>query len=508
MRRGGEGESVSPVMEDEQSYTKYSVGLPSRDSISKVLGVQWDSETDQFCIDFSHIVELANSLPPTKRSLLKLAATIFDPLGCISLFTVNLKILFQKFCLEHLGWDEILQGDNRDRYDRVVSDIRKLKRVHIPRCLFEANKVVRSVQIHAFSDASEKAYATSVYLRVEYETNEVDVRFITAKAKVSPIKAQSIPRLELLGACLMAKLVDTIKCTLEAELDIGNIETFYWVDSTAALCWIKNVKVWKQYVRHRVDQILQTSSRDEWHFCPGTLNPANFPSRGRVGPSLSENNIWWEGPLFLKLPSQEWPKQDHNESSSQEAMREGVVNPPDTTHVILSKEKCSLTNVVQDMDLNRFSSKIKVVRVKAWIHRFVRNLKAAVKEEELNLDKTLSTEELEYAEERLIRSIQEDAFRREIDFIKSKSTLGRNTPSLVNQFGLFLDDKGILRCKSRLSNSSIEESAQTSILMPSKHRFSEMLIWSAHRQVFHNGIKDTLNVIRLNYWVLRGREQV
>ena len=216
-------DSVSPVMEDEQSYTKYSVGLPSRDSISKVLGVQWDSETDQFCIDFSHIVELANSLPPTKRSLLKLAATIFDPLGCVSLFTVNLKILFQKFCLEHLGWDESLQGDNRDRYDRVVSDIRKLQRVHIPRCLFEANKVVRSVQIHAFSDASEKAYATSVYLRVEYETNEVDVRFITAKAKVSPIKAQSIPRLELLGACLMAKLVDTIECTLEAELDIGNI---------------------------------------------------------------------------------------------------------------------------------------------------------------------------------------------------------------------------------------------------------------------------------------------
>ena len=196
-------DSVSPVMKDEQLYTKYSVGLPSRDSISKVLGVQWDSETDQFCIDFSHIVDLANSLPPTKRSLLKLAATIFDPLGCVSLFTVNLKILFEKFRLEDLGWDELLQGDNRDRYDKVVSDIHKLQRVLIPRGLFEANKVVRSMHIHAFSDASEKAYATSVYFRVEYETNEADVRFIAAKAKVSPIKAQSIPRLELLGACLM-----------------------------------------------------------------------------------------------------------------------------------------------------------------------------------------------------------------------------------------------------------------------------------------------------------------
>ena len=59
-------EAVSSVMEDEQSYTKYSVGLPSRDSISKVLGVQWDSDSDQLCLEFSQIIELANSLPLTK----------------------------------------------------------------------------------------------------------------------------------------------------------------------------------------------------------------------------------------------------------------------------------------------------------------------------------------------------------------------------------------------------------------------------------------------------------
>ena len=169
-------------------------------------------------------------------------------------------------------------------YDKVVSEISKLQTVSIPRCLFAANKEVRSVQLHAFSDASEKAFATSVYLRVEYKTDEVDVRFIAAKAKVSPIKAQSIPRLELLGACLMSQLVGTVKPILEAELGIQNIETYYWVDSMAALCWIKNAKVWKQYVQNRVDQILKLSSKEEWHFCPGPLNPADFPSRGRVGP--------------------------------------------------------------------------------------------------------------------------------------------------------------------------------------------------------------------------------
>ena len=93
-------EAVSSVMEDEQSYTKYSVGLPSHESISKVLGVQWDSDSDQLCLEFSQKIELVTSLPPTKRSLLKLAAKIFDPLGCMSPFTINLKVLFQNFCLE------------------------------------------------------------------------------------------------------------------------------------------------------------------------------------------------------------------------------------------------------------------------------------------------------------------------------------------------------------------------------------------------------------------------
>ena len=149
------------------------------------------------------------------RSLLMLAPKIFDPLGCMSPFNINLKVLFQKFCLEQVGWDEYLQGANRGSYDKVVSEIRKLQTVSIPRCIFAANKEVRSVQLHAFSDASEKAFASSVYLKVEYKTDEVDVRFNATKAKVNPIKAQSIPRLELLGACLMSQLVGTVNPSLK-----------------------------------------------------------------------------------------------------------------------------------------------------------------------------------------------------------------------------------------------------------------------------------------------------
>ena len=49
-------------------------------------------------------------------------------------------------------------------------------------------------------DASEQAIAAVAYLRTVYEAGDVDVRLIAAKTKVAPLKKQSIPRLELMGA--------------------------------------------------------------------------------------------------------------------------------------------------------------------------------------------------------------------------------------------------------------------------------------------------------------------
>ena len=111
----------------------------------------------------------------------------------------------------------------------------------IPRSLFIKGKVVSSVEIHAFSDASERAYATVVYMRILYESGEVDVQFIAAKAKVSPLKKQSIPRLELIGAALMAKFVSHINRNVQEDLGYEKpIKTYLLVDSMVTLCWTVN----------------------------------------------------------------------------------------------------------------------------------------------------------------------------------------------------------------------------------------------------------------------------
>ena len=81
------------IVEDSETFTQSAIGLPHNDgeSSTKVLGINWDTNNDRFSFDLSKVVEFAASSPPTKRSLLKIAAKIFDPLGCLSVYTINLR---------------------------------------------------------------------------------------------------------------------------------------------------------------------------------------------------------------------------------------------------------------------------------------------------------------------------------------------------------------------------------------------------------------------------------
>ena len=57
-------------------------------------------------------------------------------------------------------------------------------------------------------------------------------------------------------------------------------KTVYWTDAMTALCWIKNQRIWKQYVQHRVDEICSLTPKEAWRHCPGHLNPADLPLHG------------------------------------------------------------------------------------------------------------------------------------------------------------------------------------------------------------------------------------
>ena len=477
------------------------VGLTEGNGKTKILGVNWNSDLDVLVHDVKGIIELAENLPVTKRSLLKIAAKIFDPLGILSSFTINLKALFQELCVNKVGWDNELQDGFKKEYHKLVSELKGINDISVKRCVFIRAQPVRKIEIHGFSDASEKAQGCVVYLRIIYESGKIDNQFLASKAKVNPIKQQTIPRLELSAAVLMSKLVSNLREIISSELDLTNIETYYWVDSVATLCWIKNNKAWTNYVANRVREILKVSQREQWFYCPGPKNPADMPSRGNYKKCFEANSFWWEGPLFLKGDPKDWPTFPEDNDQS-DAMKEKLKNSPLITHAMFSGSK---TKDIIDMD--RFSNKNKLVRTFAWVWRFISNMRNKGTKD---CESKLSLLEIENAEKKLIRIIQNEAFENEINYLNLKKQ-ERNPgkmPLYVNQFNLYIDKDNILRCRSRIGKANVPDESKRPILLPAKTKFSELIVKECHSKVMHNGINDTLCTMREKFWILRGREVV
>ena len=73
------------VTEEEESFLNSQVETfeseESSSHFSKLLGLLCDSKSDHFKYDFTRLLQCAKDIiPPTKRSLLRITAKIFDPL--------------------------------------------------------------------------------------------------------------------------------------------------------------------------------------------------------------------------------------------------------------------------------------------------------------------------------------------------------------------------------------------------------------------------------------------
>ena len=500
--------NLKPVTEEDESYAKTVTGtlIKTNNNIVKVLGSIWNTVSDTLEFNFLDLVNEAKSLPPTKRSLLKISAKIFDPLGLLSPFTIQWKVLFQLLCNENVEWDDKLSDEHLKKWNLLISDLQSLNNVCVPRCYFGIKDKVLSVQLHCFCDASEKAYAAATYLRSKYESGLVDVNLIAAKTRVAPLKKQSIPRLELLGANILARLASSIHKTLELSQDV---EIFYWVDSKTVLYWIKNAKPWKQYVLARVKEIREYTTQDSWRHCPGVQNPADLPSRGMSAKELVNEKRWWKGPEFLFKSEAEWPREvEIKETKS--CMNEVVKNSKEVIHSLATTNSStrsgglfSNANIEAVIDCTKYNSKSKLVRVTALVLQAVRKMKRM--KDDANEDKELTAENLKEAEQLWLKSIQLSSFPEEFRILNSSH---KSPNQLINQLNLFLDVNKIIRCKGRLEFSNISTEANEPILLPSKHRLTQLIIEEEHKRVHHNGIKSTLNGVRETYWVLRGRETV
>lgn len=262
---------------------------------------------DQLIFDVSDVSQAMSGTLPTTRIAVSLATRFFDPLGVISPLIVRFKVLFQQLCEAKTGWDEPLSGKALNDWKKLTCDLQQAEPISIPRCCIEGSSDTdKSYSLQGFCDASQKAYAAVVYLSVKTDAG-IFPRFLCAKTRVAPLKGFTIPRLELLSALLLARLISSVRLALESEIMMGDPTCH--TDSQVALYWILGInQEWKQFVqnRSRVTEIRDLVPVQRWRHCPGVQNPADIPSRGALG---EKSELWLYRPAWLSssenLPSGE-----------------------------------------------------------------------------------------------------------------------------------------------------------------------------------------------------------
>ncbi|GFW44369.1 integrase catalytic domain-containing protein [Trichonephila clavipes] len=250
---------------------------------TKALGIIWNSKLDCFLFR----IEQQRLTSFTKRMVLSIIARIFDCLGLLGPIITWAKIFMQRLWLLELGWSDELPFKEEKEWRLFIN-------ISIDRCIVIHR--AESIELHAFSDALEKAYGSSIYFKSIYALGEIKVCLVTSKSRVSPLKRISIPRLELCGAVLAAKLMK-----VKEALNLHITAVHFWSDSTIVISRIhRESRELKTFVANRVSKIHQLSSRDQRHHIASEQNPADVLSRGLLLEELREHSLWWHGPELLQ----------------------------------------------------------------------------------------------------------------------------------------------------------------------------------------------------------------
>ncbi len=124
------------------------------------------------------------------------------------------------------------------------------------------------------------------------------------KARVTPLKAITIPRLELTAAVLAVR----VDLMLKSELRLHLKESVFWTDSTSVLKYIWNKdKRFHTFVANRVTTIREATIPSQWRYVNSKENPADDASRGVRAGDFLQDRRWTEGPKFLVGPEKSWP---------------------------------------------------------------------------------------------------------------------------------------------------------------------------------------------------------
>ncbi|GFT75661.1 integrase catalytic domain-containing protein [Trichonephila clavipes] len=338
------------------------------ESITKTLGVLWNSSSDTFCFKVSpstnHIF--------TKRDVLSQIARIFDPLGLLGPVISKAKFFSHQLWLFKLEWHEKLPVLVAAEWASFVQSLPVSERLKIPRFVFSGN--LESIILYGFSDTWEKGFGAVTYVSVIKNNGDRHSQLLCSKSRVAHLKTLTISRLEL-----SARMPVTFQANKKGYNRLNKNEPL----ST-----------------NRVAKIQELTVNFSWHHISSENNPEDLVSRGLSVSDLINSPLWWKGPDPSIFTNDEL-LENINDC---EVKKEFKIPP--SKNLLLSSE-FNLCNHIISIT-NNYSRLIHVI---SFIFRFLLNARSSKNK---RVSGPLSLKEINQAELWLIKLVQKAEFSNEI----------------------------------------------------------------------------------------------
>ncbi|XP_053692620.1 uncharacterized protein LOC128741069 [Sabethes cyaneus] len=468
-----------------------SLDLSSDLATEKVLGMWWCTKTDCFTykINWDRLGRdlLEGARCPTKREVLRIMMTIYDPLGLIAHYLMYLKVLMQEIWRTGAGWDDNVDQQCYEKWQTWLKFLPEIEHLKIPRCYRLQTRITSQmeVQLHTFVDASENGMAAVVYLRF-VENGAVECSLVAAKSRVAPLKYLTIPRLELEAARIGARLSVSVLQGLSIEIS----KRFYWSDSRNVLSWIRaDHRKYSAFVAARVSDILDLTNVIEWRWVPTRWNVADEGTKWHCRPSLTGNSRWFKGPEFLWQGEEEWPVIPGKIAEPTEELRAHV-----NVHIETTSEAIPATN---------FCTWRRLVRATVYVFRFIKNARP---KKFAKISGCLTSDEIRQAEEFHLRIAQQDKYSEELSILRRKDNTTFPKRSPLYKLSPYLDERQLLRMHGRTGMCKfLTPDTANPIILPRDHPITLLIVESYHQKFHHQNHESVINEVRQRYCISRLR---
>jgi hypothetical protein len=473
---------------------------------TSVLGVSWDLDSDEM-----YVTPPKTKIPEklSKRKILSIVASYFDPMGFLARFLIIAKFIIQEIWLRDRelkglelakSWDRDLPNDLDLRFRRWYQNMSKLENISHKRWIGLNENLKQNLA--GFCDASFKGMGAVIYLRTAFPDGKVTFELLVARGKVAPILSQSvttkgptIPRLELGSCLLLAELMARVRIALKLGNDFS-VQLF--TDSEISLAQISSDTIRDVYTENRLRKIRNLFPKEVWFFVVGEQNPADHLTRDNSFESCDDN--YENGP-----PCQ------RSITFAPENKFLGLNYPfPGLCAVNVSKMRNALETADPQLPfLNKFTKFSETTRIMACVLRATQIFKKTTpyKKDELGYLGFVPLNEIDLRKARtaILGIVQGVYYNEEIKSLKKGSQILTGPLRTKNPF---LDKDGILRVGTRIQQLEIAYDERNPIVLPEisiKHDYENhityQIITEAHLTNIHGGISSTMADIKQRYFV-------